>query len=334
VLLATNKYPFPLVARSLLDGEIDGLKKGVYESEWTKLMAIRDKWTIPNGARTLECQLMDICDDIAYASHDIEDGIRAGKIKYAELKGAKEARRKMKDSAERGVSAGHDHEKDELFDMEGYTRQRILDAVVDEIKTDARKGKIQDGLFPLDPEGILGRVEQVIGVLIREWEASADHMHEDAVHASAGLQKSLVRRFTARLGIIEDDAFEHGWYRVTFVDESGKAEDMDTLAELHVLKRLAYRTIVRDLRVERLQYRGRTVINGLWDVFSENPAKSAILPPEWKVRFDETVEGQTNWWYRLVADYIAGMTDTYAERLYRELCGSGGAGSIYEIESE
>ena len=35
---------------------------------------------MPDGCATLEAQLMDLCDDIAYSTHDLEDGIRAGKI--------------------------------------------------------------------------------------------------------------------------------------------------------------------------------------------------------------------------------------------------------------
>ena len=41
---------------------------------------LREIWQMPEETATLEAQLMDLCDDIAYSTHDLEDGIRAGKI--------------------------------------------------------------------------------------------------------------------------------------------------------------------------------------------------------------------------------------------------------------
>ncbi len=73
VLLAINKYPFRL--------EDPGRHKGVYSMEWDgRIAELRDRWKMPEGCSTLEAQLMDLSDDIAYSTHDIEDGIRAGKI--------------------------------------------------------------------------------------------------------------------------------------------------------------------------------------------------------------------------------------------------------------
>lgn len=70
VLLGINKYPY-----SGMDNP-----KGMYRHEWSYITEIRREWGIPDGKRTLEAQLMDLCDDIAYSAHDLEDGIKAGKI--------------------------------------------------------------------------------------------------------------------------------------------------------------------------------------------------------------------------------------------------------------
>jgi dGTPase len=74
VLLGINKYPFPGTS----------LKKGMYLNEWNYISGIREDWGIPAGKKTLEAQLMDLCDDIAYSAHDLEDGIKAGKIEVHE----------------------------------------------------------------------------------------------------------------------------------------------------------------------------------------------------------------------------------------------------------
>ena len=72
VLLGINKYPFLI--------EEEGRLKGCLGAEWDIIRELRDIWKMPVGCSTLEAQLMDLCDDIAYSTHDIEDGIRAGKI--------------------------------------------------------------------------------------------------------------------------------------------------------------------------------------------------------------------------------------------------------------
>ena len=72
VLLAINKYPFSL--------EDPGRLKGVYGMEWEGIAFLRKLGECRKAARRWKPQLMDLCDDIAYSTHDIEDGIRAGKI--------------------------------------------------------------------------------------------------------------------------------------------------------------------------------------------------------------------------------------------------------------
>ncbi len=72
VLLAINKYPYCI--------DDPGRNKGVYRKEWEGIEFLRQTWGMPESCATLEAQLMDLCDDIAYSTHDLEDGIRAGKI--------------------------------------------------------------------------------------------------------------------------------------------------------------------------------------------------------------------------------------------------------------
>ena len=68
---AACKYPWPRSDR-------DPLKYGVYEDdlpvfEWLRRGA-------PDRQRSIEAQIMDWADDVAYSVHDLEDGVRAGLI--------------------------------------------------------------------------------------------------------------------------------------------------------------------------------------------------------------------------------------------------------------
>ena len=132
-----------------------------------------------------------------------------------------------------------------------------------------------------------------------------------------------VSRFAGQVGIIDDA--QTGWKRVTFVRDG--AQDLDLLRTMEILKKLAWVTMIKDFRVQRLQKRSEIIIEKLWQSFRDYESGSLILPPDW---IESYRQHQAVWpWERLVADYIAGMTDSYAEKVYAELFASR-SGSIYE----
>ncbi|WP_330232324.1 deoxyguanosinetriphosphate triphosphohydrolase [Nocardia sp. NBC_00508] len=55
-----------------------GTKFGAYEVDAERLEWIRKG--APDRRRSLECQIMDWSDDVAYSVHDVEDGVLAGRI--------------------------------------------------------------------------------------------------------------------------------------------------------------------------------------------------------------------------------------------------------------
>jgi dGTPase len=72
---AATKYPWPRIAGTD--------KFGVYEDdlpvfEWLRLGA-------PEGRCCIEAQVMDWADDVAYSVHDLEDGVRSGRISIPAL---------------------------------------------------------------------------------------------------------------------------------------------------------------------------------------------------------------------------------------------------------
>ncbi|WP_406272285.1 deoxyguanosinetriphosphate triphosphohydrolase [Nocardia sp. NBC_00881] len=67
---ATLKYPWGRTG--------SGTKFGTYEVDAERLEWIRKG--APDRRRSLECQIMDWSDDVAYSVHDVEDGVLAGRI--------------------------------------------------------------------------------------------------------------------------------------------------------------------------------------------------------------------------------------------------------------
>lgn len=279
VLLGTNKYPYP--------GTLN--KKGLYRHEWQYISQIRERWGMPEGKKTFEAQLMDLCDDIAYSAHDLEDGIKAGKIEV------------------------HEHF---LFDS------HIQRLIVEKITT------LDDFFWTgWTPEQIEIKVMQVLNLFLDVWNAKMPICDHDYSRTRREVKAHWVSLFVGSLGVVE----EENWQKVTFVKEGREDEDM--LRTVSVLKSFAWVTMIRDLRVQRLQKRSSWVIKRLWDAFVDPVTSKSIIPGDWLRRFDQDQKkSDPIWtWEHMIIDYIAGMTDAYAEKIYNELYGLK-VGTIYDLD--
>lgn len=278
-LLAINKYPFNL--------HEPGRYKGVYGMEWDAgIGELRKLWAMPDGAATLEAQLMDLCDDIAYSTHDIEDGIRAGKIQMS---------------------------------RSFFESDRLVELIMHEIVSDTTSSRIV-----WDHVDMAAMVRRVLTDYLAQWQAVFQESGGEPSRTRREMKARWVSLFANRVGIL-DDRTNGGWQRITFVKEG--AEDLELLRTMEILKKLAWVTLIKDFRVQRLQKRSEIMLTRLWESFIDYETGKLILPPDW-IESYERQKGK--WpWERLVADYIAGMTDAYAEKVYAELFASQ-TGSIYE----
>ena len=78
------------------------------------------------------------------------------------------------------------------------------------------------------------------------------------------------------------------------------------------LKRLLYDRFYRHYRVVRMAAKADRTVRALFDAFVSEPAQ---LPPDTQTTISEN-DGDV---YRVVCDYIAGMTDRFAIGEYRRL---------------
>ncbi|HRO12366.1 deoxyguanosinetriphosphate triphosphohydrolase [Amaricoccus sp.] len=85
-----------------------------------------------------------------------------------------------------------------------------------------------------------------------------------------------------------------------------------TFAELKVIRGFLYRRMYRHWAVQRMRRKARMVVEELFSTFAGAPE---LMPEEWNAcaALGETARA------RVVADYIAGMTDRYALQEHRKL---------------
>ncbi len=73
----------------------------------------------------------------------------------------------------------------------------------------------------------------------------------------------------------------------------------------------------RDFRVVRMAKKGQMIVEKLYHAFTRDPE---LLPGEWRRRYEDATLGRIeDEPTRVIADYIAGMTDRYAIREYRRI---------------
>ncbi len=195
---------------------------------------------------TLEAQLANLADEIAYNNHDIDDGLRSGLLSTAQL-----------------------------HKIDFY----------------ARHLKEVESIYP----GIAGRrainetVRRMINALIVDL-----------------IDQSQANIRQAGVKTVED--VRNAAPLIAF----SKAMQ----SEATQLKRFLHANLYQHYQVNRMTSKARRIVHELFHAFMNEPR---LLPPDYQYRHGDSASDSVMRQARLVADYIAGMTDRYAMREHRRL---------------
>jgi dGTPase len=85
---------------------------------------------------------------------------------------------------------------------------------------------------------------------------------------------------------------------------------------LDVLKQFVSVYVVQKPEIQLSEYKGQQLVMELFDAFASDPER--LLPENTRDRWLHAVEQNENS-HRIIADYISGMTDGFAQRLYSTL---------------
>lgn len=194
---------------------------------------------------SLEAMVVDHADEIAYTSHDIDDGIKYGLIIFDDLWG------------------------DELC-------LRVDEAV--------RKEGIQRGEKLYRHRFVAGLIKLLVEDFIDNSSQGAKKYRQDVpICATLDAKEELPVGFSK-----------------------------ETATQLKKLKKLLFSKLYKHQKIARKMYAGKKCIQGLYSAFRDD---INLLPPHQKELFKVRKEE------RVIADYIAAMTDRYAMKTYHEIYG-------------
>ncbi|MDR7332494.1 dGTP triphosphohydrolase [Roseateles asaccharophilus] len=305
-LAAVLKYPYQLGATGRKAGRGAVAGKGIYEEEMPVLHALQALGLgLSPQRRTLECQIMDIADDIAYSAYDLEDTLEAGIVTPLDLVAPDDDLLEAIRSEEGvraclGPLAGDMHR----------ANTRIVDALT---QVFASLFDLGDAYPQIQTDSVEGNRARHIFVA-RTYLESVMHARHPMVRRQ--FLEALIERHIAAITLVADADAPH-FSRVSV--EPGSR------LRIECLKAFNYHRVINSRRLKMYHYRSRKILGELFDTLFDNAMerdpkiRGLLLPDRMHEQFRAQGRSQRREAARLVADHLSSLTDSEALRLHAQL---------------
>lgn len=263
------------------------LVKGYYESEKSLVDEIKRRVTqsddVSGKFKTVECSIMDVADDIAYSTYDLEDTLKAGfltplDILYEVQKNESLVNEIVKKAKESGIN---------------ITKEEIFDFLVHIFFKIPGKNSIKD-------KNTLNAWANIEELLSRN-QIGADG------YERTKLTSQLVNEFIR--GVEYEHNSEHPALSIVRFSD-------DTRRKIEILKHLNYELTIRSPRLAVVHFRGYEVVQRIFESLAGERGHE-LLPKDSCHLY--LLAPNINEKMRVICDFIAGMTDRYAVEFYGRL---------------
>jgi dGTPase len=274
------------------------LSKGYYKSEQALVQSIKDHVAPGFSAgkfKTVECSIMDIADDIAYSTYDLEDSLHAGFVTPITLLEALFNNAVVRAEVLRKTNeALLEQEYDKIDEREMFTRALHIFDLSSLAQIDEHQ-QISDSLFKLGYDAVKVKV--------------FDHRLTDVM---------LRTKFTAdRIGYLINAA--KFVYNPDFPALSKVKLTREALLDVEILKHLNFELVIRSPRLAVVEYRGKDIVKDLFRAIISSGGD--LLSGAWKTSYKTASTKHEK--RRVACEFISGMTDSYAVELHNALYGNG-----------
>jgi dGTPase len=289
------------------------LTKGYYRTEASLVADIRSTIAAGCGAgkfKTIECSIMDLADDIAYSTYDLEDAFKAGFLSPLSMAGAD-------DSLKQRIAEVVNDKMRLSYPVALCKSEALTVDGVDRIILSMMKDLFQpsDKLFQRMRQAKMSNEELSYALTAEVWAGSRILQEEGR----------LRNEFTSRLVYAFMSNIEFRW-NPQMPALSSVGLSLGTFQAIEVLKRFAYEALVMSNRFKMADRRGREIIEHIFKALTQSGGEK-LLPPDIRSAYEASPKEE--WRLRTVCDFISSMTDRYCVEFYSRLIGIN-APSIYK----
>lgn len=294
ILKYDNIIPFSTTQRkeyaTKLKKDVEPVK-GYYQSE--DILVQKVKSNVLNGFKTkdgdfktIECHIMDTADDIAYSTYDLEDTLKA---KFC-------------------------NPLDILF-ANADLLQKIAEIVGDKLKQKVTVKTVADILYGLFINQFpriqkwnskIGSIEELFRFGFALAYQNSMKLSSDG-YLRTEFTSNLVNSFMDGVEIIENKKC---------LALSEVRLNSETRLTVEVLKRFNFEVNIMSPRLKIAAFRGKEIIQKIFNTLTAVNGY-LLMPDDFRILYKSTDNDKDK--YRIVCDFIAGMTDAYCIEFYARL---------------
>lgn len=266
--------------------------KGYYHTE--KELVNKIKKSVAGDAtladfKTIECRIMDIADDIAYSTYDLEDALKGGFINPLDMMSANhELLKTISKKVSENMGGAQFTDKDAL--------RTLWDIVISQGILEIEQEDGNDGMLDLNNKS-------AIAGLVSKIYRSSTALGKDGFFRTC-FTSELVGKFIRG---IEVDVNEKS------PSQSIVKLNSEILRKVEVLKHFTFESIIMSPRLKVAEYRGIEIVRTIFEALS-SPDGDSLLPDDFRKIFRNFKDEHLK--KRSICDFIAGMTDRYAVEFY------------------
>ncbi|MEI5680641.1 MULTISPECIES: dGTP triphosphohydrolase [unclassified Mesorhizobium] len=278
--------------------------KGYYEADQKLVEEIKEKVlekSFSGKFKTVECSIMDIADDIAYSTYDLEDVFKSGFLSPLDLFSL--------DSA--------------IYDKVVSTINKRLGKQYPDVSTRISAKDVHEILHDVFSDLFTFGTEQI--QILKNRKASNEYkkmyfsveaqqrsrLYADDGYSRTAFTSNLVQAFIQGLEVQPN---------LTYPQLHNVRLDLKTFVTVEVLKNITYEAVIRAPALQVVEYRGKDIIQKIYGAINEKGG-DRLLPKDFR---DVYKNGDELNRCRTICDFIAGMTDRYAVEFYSRLFGANG----------
>lgn len=265
-------------------------KKFIYDEDYE---IIKNEILIDESCnpRTIDVQIVDLADEIAYCTHDLEDALRNNYFSIDDL----------------------------IFSLIKKLEKLVKEKLIKEgVKKEDLEQLIKDELAQSDDIKMFKDSVEKAKLLAEasEYDSIEDYSH----YFRKELSSILVNKFIEDIGVADIQKNHKDETGTKRTKELGFVKYAQLISNL---KKSIFEGVTRTPEIIEYEKKGDLIIQELFDFFVKDENRS-LLPPEYRyqkidIRDPKLIRDQKTLKFRKVCDYISGMMDTYAIELHENL---------------